>query len=248
MSETLLSRRISHQLRVIENAGFKLQPGMAILDLGCGEGNTVRALREMGYDAWGCDISLWDTPRAQALKQAGYIKEIPFDPYRLPFDDNRFDLILSSEVLEHVMNYEAFIAENHRVQRDNGLSMHIFPGRYTPIEGHVFVPLASIHRSYPWLYLWALLGVRNQFQKGKGAKEVAQINWRYLREQTNYPSSKAIRSLFERRFSQVEFREELFLAAAASARAKLVNRLTSALPVLLPLYRNCWNRVLVARR
>jgi ubiquinone/menaquinone biosynthesis C-methylase UbiE len=243
-----LSRRIGHQLQIVEKMGIRIQPGASILDLGCGEGNTVRALRELGFDAWGCDIELWDSPGSNELKEKGWIRKIPMDPYRLPFDDKQFDLILTSEVLEHVMNYDDFIAENHRVQKDNGLSMHIFPGRYTPIEMHVFVPLASVHRSYPWLYLWALLGVRNEFQKGKPAKEVAQINWRYLREHTNYPTTRKIRQLFESRFSKVEFREDLFLDSAVSGRARLIKRLTSLVPLLLPVYRNCWNRVLVARR
>jgi ubiquinone/menaquinone biosynthesis C-methylase UbiE len=208
----------------------------------------VRALREAGFDAWGCDIELWDSPRSNELKAKGWIKKIPMDPYRLPFEDNQFDLILTSEVLEHVMNYEDFIAENHRVQKDNGLSMHIFPGRYTPIEMHVYVPFASVHRSYPWLYLWALLGVRNEYQKGKPAREVARINWSYLREHTNYPTTRKIRKLFESRFSKVEFREDLFLDSAGSWRARLIKRVTSLAPFLLPVYRNCWNRVLVARR
>lgn len=247
MDRTRLSRRVNHQLRVVESAGFELKPGMAILDFGCGEGNTVRMLREAGFDAWGCDIKLWDSPPCQELKQQGYVKEIPLDPYRLPFDDKQFDLILSSEVLEHVMNYEDMVAESRRVLKDSGMAMHIFPGPYTPIEMHVYVPLASVHRSYPWLYLWALLGVRNEYQKGKRPGEVARLNWRYLREQTNYPSTRQVRQLFQSRFSKVEFREDLFLQHADSPRARTIRRLTSAAPVLLPLYRNLWNRVLVAR-
>ena len=105
-------------------------------------------------------------------------------PYRLPFDDGQFDIVMSSEVLEHVMNYPDFIAENRRVLSAKGLAMHIFPGRWMPIEMHVKVPLACVHRSYPWLLLWAMLGIRNEFQKGKGYREVARLNYEYLRETT----------------------------------------------------------------
>lgn len=86
-------------------------------------------------------------------------------PDRLPFDDGEFTLILSDEVLKHVMDYEEFVAESHRVQTPGGMSLHIFPGRWTPLEGHLFVPLASVHRSYPWLLLWARLGVRNSSRR-----------------------------------------------------------------------------------
>jgi cyclopropane fatty-acyl-phospholipid synthase-like methyltransferase len=248
VDERALSPLVRHQLRVVADAGFVLRAGMRILDLGCGEGNSVRALRAAGYDAVGCDVVVRDLPHTRELAAAGLVRPIGMQPYRLPFGDQEFDLILSSEVLEHVMNYEDFIAENHRVQKQGGLSMHIFPGRYTPIEMHVMVPLASVQRSYPWLLLWAMLGIRNRFQKGRGFREVARLNRDYLRDHTNYPSTPTVRRLFERWFAKVEFREELFLRTSASRRAKLVNRVVGALPFLLPIYRNCWNRVLLARR
>jgi SAM-dependent methyltransferase len=221
---------------------------MRILDIGCGEGNCVRSLREAGYDAWGCEIGLRETPGSRELAKAGYIKPIPMNPYRLPFDDKQFDVILSDEVLEHVMNYEDFIAENYRVQKDGGVSLHLFPGRYTPIEMHVFVPLASVHRSYAWLLLWALLGVRNEFQKGMKPRKVAQLNWNFLREHTNYLSTPTIRALFLRKYSSVQFREGLFLKSSESARGKWMNWLITVLPFLLPVYRNFHSRVMLVYR
>jgi len=168
MNESALSPRLKHKLRIVREAGFEIGPSTRILDLGCGEGNSVRALRAAGYDAVGCDVVVRQLPHTQELAAAGLVRGIQMKPYRLPYDDESFDLILSSEVLEHVMNYEDFIAENRRVQSKGGLSMHIFPGPYMPVELHVMVPLACMHRSYPWLLLWAMLGVRNHFQKGKG--------------------------------------------------------------------------------
>jgi hypothetical protein len=146
------------------------------------------------------------------------------------------------------MNYEEFIAENHRVQKRDGISLHIFPGPWTPLELHLYVPLATVHRSYPWLLLWAFLGIRNEHQKGQGFREVASFNWKYLRERTNYLSTPTVRGLFERKYSRVEFREDLFLRSTASARGRLVGRFVALLPFLLPVYRTCWNRVLLAHR
>jgi len=239
--------RVKSQLGIIAAAGIQVPQGARILDLGCGEGNAVRALRAAGYDAWGCDIALWDTAGARELRAGGIIKEIPMDPFRLPFDDGEFDLVLSDEVLEHVMNYEDFIAENRRVQKVGGASLHIFPGPWTPIEMHTYVPLASVHRSYPWLLVWALLGVRNEFQAGLGAREVARRNFDYLRSATNYVSTRAVRTMFERKFSTVEFREDLFLKLATSGRARLVRSLVTVFPFLMPVYRNFHNRVLIAK-
>ena len=241
-----LTRRTRLQLAILAAAGVEIRSDTKILDLGCGEGNSVRALRDAGFDAWGCDIALWDSPVARELASAGHIRKIAMQPYRLPFDDGQFDIVMSSEVLEHVMNYPDFIAENRRVLSAKGLAMHIFPGRWMPIEMHVKVPLACVHRSYPWLLLWAMLGIRNEFQKGKGYRQVARLNYEYLRDHTNYPTTPAIRSLFEQRFSRVEFHEELFLKSSRRPRARVVNVLVHSMPFLLGAYRTCWNRVLFA--
>lgn len=243
-----LRYRIRHQLAIVRRLGFAVPPGTRILDLGCGEGTTVRALRAAGYDAWGCETVLRDSPVTDELVGAGYVKQIPMTPYRLPFDDGEFDLILSDEVLEHVMNYSDVVAESHRVLRPGGMAMHIFPGRWMPIEGHLYVPLATVHRSYPWLLLWAWLGVRNGFQKGEHYRDIARFNWRWLREQTNYPTTPEVRRLFSARFDDVEFREDVFLSLAESPRARLVHRVVGSRRAMLTAYRTLWNRVLVVRR
>jgi SAM-dependent methyltransferase len=247
MNQNALTPRLKHQLGLIQAAGITIPDGARVLDLGCGEGESVRALRAAGFDAWGCDIGLRDTPGSRELIAAGFVKEIPMQPYRLPFNDGEFHLVLSNEVLEHVMNYPDFIAENRRVQKRGGVSLHIFPGPWTPIEMHTNVPLATMHRSYAWLLLWAVLGVRNEFQRGLGAREVARRNHEYLRSRTNYLSTPEVRRLFAQRFSELQFREDLFLTLATSNRARLIGGLVRAFPFLVPVYRNSWSRVLIAR-
>ena len=48
------------------------------------------------------------------------------------------------------------------------------------IEGHVYVPLASIFRPYWWLLLWAWLGVRKDSQRGWTPEKAARHNYQYL--------------------------------------------------------------------
>lgn len=256
MNESALTPRVKHQLGIIRRAGFRIPDGARILDMGCGGGNAVHALRNAGFDAWGCDVAFdaWGctdtagmTPVTRELLEGGFLRQISLQPYRIPFADATFDVVLSSEVLEHVMNYPDFIAENRRVQKPDGISLHIFPGPWPPIELHTYVPLGSIYRSYPWLRLWATLGIRNKYQRGLDAKEVARRNFEYLRGQTNYVTTPEVRRLFGKAFSTLEFREDIFLDLATSSRARSLNRLMTWLPMLLPVYRNLHNRVLLAR-
>jgi len=65
-----------------------------MLDLGCGNGITVKMLRERGFDVKGVDITL------EAIKEKEGFYEAPL--WRLPFKDNEFDLTISTDVLEHL--------------------------------------------------------------------------------------------------------------------------------------------------
>ena len=85
------------------------------LDVGCAEGYFMSEIRDsFGAEVWGVDISpvavakaheRWDVPVAAA------------DAKRLPFRDNSFDIVYSTEVIEHVLDPELMLAELKRVAR-----------------------------------------------------------------------------------------------------------------------------------
>jgi 2-polyprenyl-3-methyl-5-hydroxy-6-metoxy-1,4-benzoquinol methylase len=85
-----------------------------VLDIGCGVGQLVEKLRERGVDARGTDF-------ADALKL--YWKDKPYfqvaDAKRQPFADKEFDLVISTDVLEHIYEEDLpeVVAEMKRVGR-----------------------------------------------------------------------------------------------------------------------------------
>jgi SAM-dependent methyltransferase len=166
------------QLRILSRADRTVPAAARVLDFGCGQGSLVEAWRDAGFDAYGCDLpdELGESPRLAAIE----------DPYRLPYEDQSFDLAVSNHVFEHVQNPEEAFAELARVVKPSGASLHHFPSRYTPIEPHTYVPLATVIRARPWLWLWALVGVRNEFQQGLSADETVRRNAPYLRTSTHY--------------------------------------------------------------
>lgn len=183
---------------------------MTILDLGCGKGTLVAWLKEQGHDAYGCDIAGSKASEFSPDSTASSnLRAIQLQPYRLPFADCQFDCVLSSQVLEHVADYRSTFDEIQRVLKTGGISLHAFPPRHVLIEPHVFVPLASLIRSRAWLLLWALLGVRNQYQIGKTFWEVARLNYDYLHTHTNYLSKSQILQ-YASHFSEAGFREDVF--------------------------------------
>ncbi len=176
--------------RMLADLGHPLRPGAAVLDLGCGDGDLVSAYRGAGFEALGADL---DPGPIAASPVREHLRPIAAEgAYRLPFDDGSFDFVASDQVLEHVRDYRATLAEVHRVLAPGGASLHTFPARWRPVECHVHVPLGGVLRGPRWLTLWALLGVRNAFQKGLGFREVVARNRRFLGECTNYLGRREI--------------------------------------------------------
>lgn len=85
---------------------------------------------------------------AAGIDDAGYLEKVypglrfaRITPGPLPFDDNQFDIVFCSAVLEHVGSREAqrqFIAETLRVSK---CFFFTTPNRFFPIEFHTFLPL-----------------------------------------------------------------------------------------------------------
>jgi ubiquinone/menaquinone biosynthesis C-methylase UbiE len=75
----------------------KHQKGDRILDIGCGRGIYQRVIRRSTY--LGCDLNSQNLKRAVKAPNAEYVCA---DAKHLPFKGESFDLVLCSEVLEHL--------------------------------------------------------------------------------------------------------------------------------------------------
>jgi SAM-dependent methyltransferase len=82
---------------VLDLAG--LTPGMAVLDAGCGNGLYLRALRERGARAVGCDLSLGTLRGVRAASGSALVNA---DVTALPVRDGAFDLVLAGHLLDLV--------------------------------------------------------------------------------------------------------------------------------------------------
>ena len=97
----------------------KLQPGAAILDVGCGQGTAVAYLRTSGFDASGVDCS--KKLIEQALSAHPYLPLMQADAEDLPFDGG-FDGVLLECVLSDA-RAPRILAECHRILAPGGVLM-----------------------------------------------------------------------------------------------------------------------------
>jgi len=106
--------------------------GKKILDVGCGVGMYLQALRAFSERVYGVDI---DAQRAvQAHQSLPYIVVAPAE--RLPFAQGSFDVVLLHEVIEHVEDDRRAIREAHRVLAFGGRMVIFAPNRLYPLETH----------------------------------------------------------------------------------------------------------------
>jgi SAM-dependent methyltransferase len=231
-------------INILQRLGAPLSVNSTLLDFGCGAGECIDQLRKEGYNALGCDIIFPDKPdfRLNKYLDEGIIRCINKHPYKIPFENATFDIIFSAQVFEHVMDYDVVLAEIKRVLKPDGISVHIFPGRWKIRESHVYVPFSSVLKSYWWLYIWALTGIRNEYQAGFSAKQTALSNQIYLNNETNYLSRRQIGKYARRYFTDCRFCEEAYYFSRH-------NNLFIRYPLLLTLYRSWFSdfdmRVLV---
>ncbi len=106
--------------------------GARILDVGCGLGVYVRKFREFSDRVVGIDID-----RKRLIEGARTTPGLMLSASeQLPFRDSAFDVVVLNEVIEHVRDDRATIAEALRVIRPGGHIVIYAPNRLFPFETH----------------------------------------------------------------------------------------------------------------
>jgi SAM-dependent methyltransferase len=112
MTPPLLSPIQTAALRQIRVLG--LPAGARVLDAPCGAGALSQALLDAGFDVTALDLA----PGAQALLAQRLVLGDLNGP--LPFPEARFELVASTEGIEHLENGFGFLREARRVLRPGG--------------------------------------------------------------------------------------------------------------------------------
>jgi SAM-dependent methyltransferase len=186
----------------VHYVGRVAEPGARVLDYGCGDGTVVRMLRDAGYNAYGVDIRWagadYGDLEATDLGRAGFL--LYYDEGgRLPFPDGSFAVVISDQVLEHVVPIEAAVREIERVTGPHGLSYHHVPSRGVWREAHIGVPFAHrLPRGRARLaYVSALrrLGL-GTFKDDRPPREWAEQMLEWIDRWTVYRSSEELEAVF----------------------------------------------------
>ncbi len=114
--------KAQHIIDVCKGYGFK-----RILEVGAGDGSILKLLSENGFapEYHAVEISESGVKHIQT-RNIEHLKSVQlFDGYHLPFEDNSFDLIILSHVLEHVEHERNLLREIKRVARHSVIEVPI---------------------------------------------------------------------------------------------------------------------------
>jgi SAM-dependent methyltransferase len=159
---------VSARERELVRSAF-LPLGARILDIGCGEGATLRHLDEpegaTGIDLFGEKIAF-------AKKALPRCRFVVGSAYELPFPDGTFDHVLVRDLVHHLDEPERFVVECARVLGPGGYVDVLEPSRGNPmILAHaLLVPVERGELRSTMRYISSLLATRfrivvtNRFQ------------------------------------------------------------------------------------
>jgi ubiquinone/menaquinone biosynthesis C-methylase UbiE len=128
-----LSRRLASAFEVAS-----VEPGMVVLDVGCGRGEILRHCARLGADAYGIDYASAAVGMSRDLiarvdDASGQMGVAQADAKRLPFPSDYFDRVLMLDVVEHLYPWELHEAllDVRRVLKPEGrLIVHTAPNRW----------------------------------------------------------------------------------------------------------------------
>ncbi len=252
-------RLVPFTIKLIDSESAIPASSATVLDCGCGFGRLVNALRDVGISAYGCDLP-------DSLKTVSEIfRSISLSPYKLPFEDNSIDVVLTNSILEHVHDHRALYLEIKRVLKPGGCALHIFPGRWylmfgrfaMPVEPHIRVPF--VHYFWPrpkitpppkmLFTISAALGYRSPYQKGKTIKQVEQSNINYCSSSINYRSHSFHHSLSREIFSHSYYPLKFFYSNAYGSAGSLYRSTPSILkPFVARVLKQVRHGILVQRK
>jgi SAM-dependent methyltransferase len=100
------------------------KPSDVILDIGCGNGGILRHLQSLGYRRLhGLEISSYAIARLLAAGIEMHRGVLPL----IPLPEGSFDVVVASQVLEHIIRRGRFLSEIRRVLKPGGQAFIFVP-------------------------------------------------------------------------------------------------------------------------
>ncbi|MEM6641576.1 MAG: methyltransferase domain-containing protein [Bacteroidota bacterium] len=136
------------RLKFIEEqlAEHQVESNASILDVGCGNGIISMHLGRLGYNVLGVELS---EDALEVAKKNNDLKNVEFrkeNAENLKIEGLSFDVVICSEVLEHLFEPENLLYPLHSLLKDSGIFIATVPNGVGPRELLVTRPYISLRK------------------------------------------------------------------------------------------------------
>jgi 2-polyprenyl-3-methyl-5-hydroxy-6-metoxy-1,4-benzoquinol methylase len=97
------------------------KPSARLLEIGCGNGRTAAAMKAEGKCGWVCGIELCAEPAAEARTRLDQVIVGNVEQLELDLPEKSFDILILSEVLEHLVNPGAVLQKLRRFLKPDAI-------------------------------------------------------------------------------------------------------------------------------
>jgi len=143
----------------------------SILDAGCGSAWAAKYCTPKGMFFCSMDISTINPTHALSLYPSSNHAGLAADTFHLPFRDGSFDVVIASEIIEHVVNPSAFVLELLRAIKPGGSLIITTPYK------EVLKYSLCVHCNRPTPLHSHLHSFNEQMLAGYGAKK-SRVQWK----------------------------------------------------------------------
>lgn len=125
---------------VVKRVLSKLPDSLSILDVGCGEGNSIDFFRKQMPSCFWVGVDISDSPEAKKRQREDAVF-MYFDGVNVPLLEKSLDLGFCKQVLEHVRHPEALLRDASRVLKKGGY----FVGSTSHLEPYHSFYFGTLH-------------------------------------------------------------------------------------------------------
>jgi 2-polyprenyl-3-methyl-5-hydroxy-6-metoxy-1,4-benzoquinol methylase len=135
-----------HEIGCIVQAVHEFRTGRRVLEIGCGVGTVLFALQREGLECHGVDFDPLQVDTGRILARE-FGLDVSFAVARnedVPFDRERFDVVVSRDVAEHLPDVElrTYLHQAYRFVKPGGvLVLHTKPAKYSYLHERPYVVL-----------------------------------------------------------------------------------------------------------
>lgn len=132
---TYIRGQVALRHRLMQSHGWLPEGGLTLLDVGCGEGHSLKYFSEQGWGVRGLDFSVDGCRRMNPeclnwLTQGDVFENLE----RLIDENSSYDVVMLDNVLEHVLDPPGLLSRLHRLVKPGGVLIVEVPNDFSQMQ------------------------------------------------------------------------------------------------------------------